>query len=685
MARAGTTAEAGVRLLDLWSPPFDAGSPVGCIATTYTFDPEHFEEQCLGRFLRMESEPTESFRAYLIEREEKLSETFVCVLADQRHVAMSRSLRWHLLGVRLPEPGIQHAKLSVLLWERHLRILVGSANLTEPGYRANLEAIVSFDFARDHGAPIPLALECLDFLDRLAFFVSGSVDRDGPRQALATFLARTRDRIAGWGGYEGATAVRCALVPVLPVGDGRTAIAQLRNMWSGPAPTHARVVSPFFDRSDAAVDRVYQEFTALMTPRGKREVSFASSGRESPSGPVQIDIPRRLIESPLRHPSMTHSVGYVPERVVTEAVDAVRPLHSKMIFLDREENSIVLIGSSNFTMAGLGLKTAHNAELNVAYRVPPSEHKFYEQCEAALPAITWVEDETPKELIAGFEQSEDAGSALSLLPRGFVEALYRPDQDAAALELWLDPDHLPLVFQVQSHTGTTLLDAAGWRAQFASAELVQIRISEPESGLTVRWCDAAGELRSAIWPVNVSDVSRLVPPSELRDLALEDLILVLTSARPAFRVLAERAERKRTSRTQTVETDPHRRVNTSGFLIKRMRRLAKALEGLRARLERSVSSLEGWRWRLQGPLGPVALARALSGESGPEGPFFVSEVAAMLQELRITAGDGVSLDALQQELEHSLLVLRTLSLEKAADMPANLTRYVQEVFPESVA
>jgi hypothetical protein len=685
MARAATRAEPGVRLLDLWSPPPDAGSPVGCIATTYTFDPEHFEEQCLGRFLQMESEPNESYRAYLIEREEKLSETFVCVLADQRHVAMSRSLRWHLLGVRLPEPGIQHAKLSVLLWERHLRIFVGSANLTEPAYRTNLEAVVSFDFAHASGAPIPLALKCLDFLDRLAHFAAGSIERDGPRQALATFLARTRDRIAKWGGSEAATAVRCALIPVLPIEGGRNAISQLRGLWSGPAPTHARVVSPFFDHSDAAVDQVYQEFVALMTPRGEREVSFASSGRESPGGPLQIDIPRRLIESPLRHPSMTHSVGYVPEREFTEGVDAVRPLHSKIIFLDREENSIVMIGSSNFTMAGMGLTTTHNAELNVAYRVPPSEHKFYEQCEAALPGITWVEDDTPKELIAGFEQSEDTGSTLSFLPRGFVEALYRPDQDAGALELWFDPVHLPVAFQVQCHTGTTLLDEAVWRTQFASSERVLIRISEPESGLTVRWSDAAGELRSAVWPVNASDVSRLVPPSELRDLALEDLILVLTSARPAFRVLAERAEKKRTSQTQTAEIDPHRRVNTSGFLIKRMRRLAKALEGLRARLERPISSLEGWRWRLQGPFGPIALARALNGESGPEGPFFVSEVAAMLKELQITAGDGVPLAALRQELERSLVLLRTLSLEKVGDMPANLTRYVQEVFPESVA
>ena len=66
--------EHGARLLDLWSPPPEAGEPVGCVATTFTFDAGHFEEQCLGRFLLMESDPAESPRTYLIEREEKLAQ-----------------------------------------------------------------------------------------------------------------------------------------------------------------------------------------------------------------------------------------------------------------------------------------------------------------------------------------------------------------------------------------------------------------------------------------------------------------------------------------------------------------------------------------------------------------------------------------------------------------------------------
>jgi hypothetical protein len=113
-----------------------------------------------------------------------------------------------------------------------------------------------------------------------------------------------------------------------------------------------------------------------------------------------------------------------------------------------------------------------------------------------------------------------------------------------------------------------------------------------------------------------------------------------------------------------------------------MRRLAKALEGLRSRLEHPIASLEGWRWRLHGPLGPVALARALKAESGDEASFFVSEIAATIKAVRWVAGAGVPVIPIQQETATALRVLRDLSFEHLNDVPVNLSAYVREVFLE---
>ena len=103
---------------------------------------------------------------------------------------------------------------------------------------------------------------------------------------------------------------------------------------------------------------------------------------------------------------------------------------------------------------------------------------------------------------------------------------------------------------------------------------------------------------------------------------------------------------------------------------------------MRARLERPIASLEGWRWRLHGPLGPVALARALKAEGGHEAAFFVAEIATTLRTVRWVVGVGVPPDLVRQEAETAVAVLRGMSTEHFAIMPANLRAYVREVFPE---
>ena len=60
-------------ILEAWEPPDEVGEAIGCVAMTFTFDPGFFEEHCLSRFLRLETDPREDGAAYLIEREEKLA------------------------------------------------------------------------------------------------------------------------------------------------------------------------------------------------------------------------------------------------------------------------------------------------------------------------------------------------------------------------------------------------------------------------------------------------------------------------------------------------------------------------------------------------------------------------------------------------------------------------------------
>lgn len=129
MAKRKTEEKPGFgKLLDAWVAPDDAGDPVGCVATSFTFSPVFFEEECLARFLQLESDPTEDGPVYLVEREEKLAQlTCSAALVDQHHCRGGRSLRWDLISARLPQ-GLQHAKVSLLYWSNLCRLMIGSAN-----------------------------------------------------------------------------------------------------------------------------------------------------------------------------------------------------------------------------------------------------------------------------------------------------------------------------------------------------------------------------------------------------------------------------------------------------------------------------------------------------------------------------------------------------------------------------
>src|SRR5688572_12077168 len=171
-------------MLDLWRPPSGAGDPLGCLATTFTFAPGLFDEQCLARFLEIESEPNREDLAFLLERESRLGGVYAGVLVDHAQAGVEHSLRWDVLRTRLPAAK-QHAKLTLLAWTAHVRVIVASANLTEPGYRFNQEVAVGVDLAEKSGTLQPVEDAC-SFFEALLPFIPGA-------NARAPEVQRARD------------------------------------------------------------------------------------------------------------------------------------------------------------------------------------------------------------------------------------------------------------------------------------------------------------------------------------------------------------------------------------------------------------------------------------------------------------------------------------------------------------
>lgn len=670
------------RLLGFWDREEGYGDPIGCACTTYTFDAPFFEEECLSRFVGMQSDPREDGRVYIVEREERFSQIFACVLVDRSQVARERSLRWNLLPVSVPRQAILHAKVSLLAWEKRIRVLIGSANLTEAAYRFNFENMAVLDFTPEGEVPLGVLRDVLAFLRQLRQFTpgggGGGEDGDGPISSLNRFLDRIQVQIRGWadaGWRRGEPSV--ALVPILP---GRPSLFEqiATDFWRGTLPAEVKIVSPFFDPGSKCLESVDALATCMATS-GVRTVEFHVPGQVLPDGTVELHAPE-VLRKPERK-RWVHEFHLVDPRDENE--DS-RALHAKYFWFQRELQALCVIGSSNFTAAGTGSARDGrvNIEANLAYLIPPDAQRFANQCRESAPPSEFVDLE---ESVVTFDTKEDRtpeATKYAPLPSGFGLALFRPERETGVLVLAISTS-VPARFTVGWDDGKPLLDDARWSGAGRPA-VTEIPWAEkrPPSCLVVDWIDGDKRKLSSLWPVNVTDASKLPPPPELMNLSLEVLIEILSSARPLHEILRRLGRVAGSSAIAPPPiTDPHKKVDTSGYLLRRVKRISTAVEGLRARLERPAHQVEALRWRLRGPVGPIALARQLLAEEPDAASFLLAEIALMMRNTD-WSGSARFLGREKVEAEIGPVVMELRHMVGARPAPVNLTKYVARVFRE---
>ncbi len=669
------------KLLDVWIAPDNAGDPVGCVATSFTFSPAFFEEECLARFLQLDSDPTEDGPVYLVEREEKLAQvSCAAALVDQHHCRGGRSLRWDLMSARLPQ-GLQHAKVSLLYWSNLCRVMIGSANLTEDGYRRNLEVFGVVDFRPEGEAPVSCLLETVAFLRRVAEAGAVGNEASPPLQRWHAFLDRVVTDCSTWGVTDEELKRRGLQVRPVFSGNGyRTVFETLRELWPGGSPPEtACVVSPFFDPPDA--DNIpAKELWQLLRQRGEATADFFVTGEEVPGEErVFLNAPESLL---LAQPGRARARTRFHRVVVPEG----RSLHAKGIRVENSRWILYQIGSSNFTSAGTGLGNAPNFEANLVYlmdsnRLPHARKSF----DAAFPDGELIDLEGGVQWKPRPEEGEeDVGQNLPL-PLCFGDATYDVDSNQQATirfsifgsppsgwELMTDGDSIRFWGESEwRNTGCPEAYDVPWDDE------------RPPSGFWVRWLGNGG---TAWWPVNVSAGEVLPPPEELKNLSLEVLIGILSSARPLHRVLKEFLSRRKkagSDRGDGVTVDPHKRVDTSQFLLQRTRRISWALNALRKRLECPAVTLECLRWRLRGPVGVMALARALVREakSKEEQAFLLSELLLELARVHPESKPGcLDADVHRAEIRSVIEDLLPLVPEISMEGPENLKQYVSSIF-----
>lgn len=339
------------KLLDYWEPPDNIKEPIGCIATTFTFDSSFFEEQCLTRFVKMESDAFSDGPAYIIEREEKFS-ALKCtsVLVDANHCKGKRSLRWDLLPFKTNN-GILHAKISLLHWVNYVRVIIGSANLTEDGYRKNQEVFGVVDFYEESEAPYDFLTGTLEYLSSLIEQNQYNIECtaiDRYREFITLVTKNSRS----WNKERSFKKNRdIAIHSIFTDQNSDDLLSQVKKLWYKYAtrpPKWAYINSPFFDPPNAE-NKPAKKIWEILNQRGNAEVQYNIIAEKD-----KADENKLVLYAP-------ESLDYVPENgsenflkfgtLSDRENKRFRPIYMKSIYLENESWYFYMIGSSNFTSA----------------------------------------------------------------------------------------------------------------------------------------------------------------------------------------------------------------------------------------------------------------------------------------------------------------------------------------------
>ena len=692
-------SDTAVAMLELWRPPVGAGEAIGCLATTFTFQPGLFEEQCLARFLQVDSDPQREELAYLLEREANLGKAYAGVLVDRAQSGVEHSMRWDVLPVRIPN-GKQHAKLSLLAWENCVRVVVSSANLTEQGYRSNQEVTIAVD-SIPNGIERTIVSDAIRFLQSLIDFVPSGDGGSPQKERSIAFLSQVAAHTKDWIKLPIDPSARQLLVATLPrnvqrTEEPRSALAEtLQACSKSGAPEEIWIASPFFDVGNT--EDVTTETLCKSLARGRtRSVYFAVpsldlSGTEAP----RLAAPKSLLHTSKKF------VGHVAFEILPRAdVEGnERPWHAKMLALRRYNDdsgySALMIGSSNFTKAGMGINGVANAEINLLTIAKLGDKsKMAKQLEQVWPEMEQVVN-LSEDLLQGpaKELDEEEQSCSSHVPLGFVAVTFRSGE-CSKLIIDLDPAFLPTEWLCQSlpASGLFTLTNEQWQNQGCKTRIESDwpQLSPPVR-LLVRWASNDGKSCEGFLPINVDNPGDLPAPIEIRNMSSDDLLMILAASDPgaALRVWAARKVSPDTGfdedldSANTADLDPLRNYALANTFLHRIRNRARVFARLKQHVERPVRTKQALLWRLEGFIGVRVLAERLCSEAmanadnTQEALLSLIDFTILLREVNY-AGEAGALSSAQFD-EIYLPFLRNLVRDLDRTVKADGSRFGKEL------
>ncbi|MGA9769904.1 MAG: hypothetical protein WBV94_12745 [Blastocatellia bacterium] len=295
------------------------------VICTYTFEPDFFENYCLEKFNSLNSNRN---LTVLVDR--GIYESLILGPISGRPEQANIRYFFHPISV----PGVFHPKLFLFVSKKKARLILGSANFTQPGITSNAELIGCFDYEEEQNTRFVS-------LFRSAFAFIVKVSNRWPSKTLDSNL-RAIFSDAPWlvAENEDMQGNEMSLIHNLETPLWEQIVSEV----SSPVKS-VHVLSRFFDSSPVLLDRVCKDL------RPEKIKIFTQNGITT------------MTKDYLRHPMVK---GKKAEIMLCKYTDENhhQPLHAKAIAIEKGSRRLLAFGSANFTSSAL-LKDASRGNLEI--------------------------------------------------------------------------------------------------------------------------------------------------------------------------------------------------------------------------------------------------------------------------------------------------------------------------------
>lgn len=664
------------RLMNHLRPDEAHGSIVGLLATTFDLDPDFIESDYLPTLLGVGAWDDTSWASTIkMRRLLQQSDATVVLMDGRRFRGRPRALHLDVLPTIGRAGSKLHAKVTLIVQEKAVRLMVGSANLTTSGYRSNREVGACLVATAQDRSAVPLIRQALNGMRApLEKWWSPGAQR------VATLAAQT---IAAW---DDAPASADQFVWSY----GGLSLAEVfGRAWPDEPVAAVSIVSPFWsDRGAGGPVEQLIEILGRERVKGAKVRLFAEQVSETQKS-LRPLVPAALASWDSRELGIDADIVAVDPQVSPEEVGGradyqpVRPLHAKLIVVEGPRTSLAYIGSANFTHHGWGFAGRQsNIEAGVILQRTGTDRR---SLAALIPKAAGAPvplDGKGLGKVSVAEKTDDTATWPSFI-RDVRLCESAEDTSALQLQVILDSDTTTVPFTISARDSTDPLLSSERHVTGNLAPSVLEQLMRDQVVL-VHW----GEGRKD-FPINIDLGARSHLPAAPGAAAPgEQLLLAYYQGRISEEDIyppppGDPGNTDGDDRAAIVST-----VDTSAIQSYQIREFVEALQGISDDLSRASTATEaGMRQALLGELSPAALAKQVmhavsAGKRSPVAAGFqLTEILVRLGQARELAVEPAKQEAWHMGVRRAhtdiLKMLDELMTTKAADFPpsSNFHRY----------